>query len=275
MTTTPKKQAPSTRSIELEVEVPGTPEQVWQAIATGPGITAWFLPTEVVEREGGAISFRVTAVMESTGVVTAWEPPRRFAYEEKDWAEGAPPLATELLVEARAGGTCVVRLVTSLFTSSDDWDDQLETMKDGWPPFLRLLQLYLAHFAGQRASILCVTGNAPGPKDRAWAAMKSALGLAGAAEGERRSASGGAPVLAGQVDRVGDRDLVLRIDQPAPGFALAGVYALDERVHTSLTLYLFGDQAPEVIARDEPEWRAWMEAHFPPIPPAAPTQERA
>ena len=26
--------------IELEVEVPGTPEEVWRAIATGPGITS-------------------------------------------------------------------------------------------------------------------------------------------------------------------------------------------------------------------------------------------
>lgn len=30
----------ATRSIELEIEVPGTPEQVWRAIATGPGISS-------------------------------------------------------------------------------------------------------------------------------------------------------------------------------------------------------------------------------------------
>ena len=28
-------------------------------------------------------------------------------------------------VEARAGGTCVVRVVQSLFASTDDWDGQL------------------------------------------------------------------------------------------------------------------------------------------------------
>ncbi len=42
------------RSIELEIEVPGTPEEVWRAIATGPGITSWYVPHEVEEREGGA-----------------------------------------------------------------------------------------------------------------------------------------------------------------------------------------------------------------------------
>ena len=38
------------RSVQAEVEVPGTPEQVWQAIATGPGISSWFVPSEVDER---------------------------------------------------------------------------------------------------------------------------------------------------------------------------------------------------------------------------------
>ena len=41
------------RVIDLSVEVPGTPEEVWEAIATGPGITSWFIPIEVEEREGG------------------------------------------------------------------------------------------------------------------------------------------------------------------------------------------------------------------------------
>ena len=41
--------------LEFEVEVPGTPEQVWQAIATAQGMSAWFLPTQIEEREGGAL----------------------------------------------------------------------------------------------------------------------------------------------------------------------------------------------------------------------------
>jgi hypothetical protein len=32
--------APNSRAIDLDVEVPGTPDQVWDAIATGPGLTA-------------------------------------------------------------------------------------------------------------------------------------------------------------------------------------------------------------------------------------------
>ncbi len=31
-------------AIELEVEVPGAPEDVWSAVATGPGISSWYVP---------------------------------------------------------------------------------------------------------------------------------------------------------------------------------------------------------------------------------------
>ena len=37
--------------MKFEVEVPGTPEQVWEAIATGPGISAWFMPADVDRRQ--------------------------------------------------------------------------------------------------------------------------------------------------------------------------------------------------------------------------------
>ena len=39
-----KKEANGRRSISVEVEVPGTPEEVWDAIATDPGISKWFVP---------------------------------------------------------------------------------------------------------------------------------------------------------------------------------------------------------------------------------------
>ena len=41
------------RSVQAEAEVPGTPEEVWQAIATGPGISSWFVPTEIQANRDG------------------------------------------------------------------------------------------------------------------------------------------------------------------------------------------------------------------------------
>lgn len=264
-----KDPATGARSVAVETEVPGTAEEVWKAVATGPGISAWFVPTEVAEREGGAIVFDFGPEMgTSTGVVTAWEPPHRFAYEERDWMPGAPPVATELRVEARAGGTCGVRMVHSLFTDSDEWDDQLESFEEGWPPFFHVLEGYLRHFAGQRSSHVRATGRTPGPVERAWEALTGGLGIGEPTEGERVAAAApGAPALAGVVEwtryREGQRGLVVRTEEPAPGFALLGAFAWGDSAHATVSLYLYGNPGAAVAGREAAAWRSWMEEHFP------------
>jgi uncharacterized protein YndB with AHSA1/START domain len=268
-----KKDASGRRSVQAEVEVPGTPEQVWQAIATGAGITSWFVPSEVEEREGGRVVFHLGPGMDSTGRVTTWQPPQRIAYEEAGWSEGAPPLATEFVIEALSGTTCRVRLVHSLFTSDDDWDDQLGSMETGWPPFFGVLRLYLRHFAGQRSAVVQATGQYPGPEVEAWQVLTQALGLVGVQPGERRKALAGAPPLAGTVQSFTQdaihRELMLRLEQPAPGAALIGTYTWEGRVRATLGLYLYGDGAAGVAAEQEPRWAAWMARHFPAAEPAA------
>lgn len=266
---TPNEETP--RSIELEVEVPGTPEQVWDAIATGPGITAWFAPAEIAEHEGGPVAFDMGSGMEESGVVTTWDPPRRFAYEEEWQAlEDAPPgrLATEWIVEARSGGVCVVRVVSSLFASGEDWEQELENTREGWRVYLQNLRLYLTHFPGQRCHSILVLGSTTWPKDRAWSALTGALGLPDALKGERVATSpASAPPLAGVVEERSDvdhgRGLMLRLDEPAPGAAMIAIYTYAGQAFASVHAYLFGDDAPAGVARDAPRWHAWMEEHFP------------
>ncbi len=114
-----KKDASGRRSVEVETEVPGTPEEVWQAIATGPGISAWFVPAKLEEREGGAIALDFGPGMESQAVIKAWDPPRRFVAEnEGGMGPGSPTVADEWTVEAKSGGTCRVRIVHSWFAAS-------------------------------------------------------------------------------------------------------------------------------------------------------------
>ena len=173
-----KKDASGRRSVEAEVEVPGTPEDVWQAIATGPGISSWFVPATVEEREGGSIVCNFGPGMESLSTITTWEPPHRFVADSRDdMGPDDPTVATEWIVEARSGGTCVVRVVHSWFTSSDDWDDQFEGHTYGWISFFRVLRLYLEHFRGQPGSPFQLMGVAPEPKSEAWEALTSRLGL--------------------------------------------------------------------------------------------------
>jgi uncharacterized protein YndB with AHSA1/START domain len=262
-----KIDASGRRSVQAEVEVPGTPEQVWQAIATGPGVSSWFMPADIDEREGGSVVCHFGPGMDSVATVTAWDPPRRFAAESQDLGPEAPSIATEWIVEARSGGTCVVRVVHSLFASGDEWDGQLESSESGWPGFFRILRLYLTHFQGQRCSILQLMGSAPGPEPAAWEALTGALGLVGATPGERRTAPAGAPPLAGNVEPIETgkhpHTLLLRLDEPAPGIASLGSFTWGDQVHVSMSFYLYGDRAPTAVARDEPLWRTWMSEHFP------------
>ena len=88
------------RSIELEVEVPGRPEPVWRAVATGPGISSWYVPHTIEERAGGAAtaSFGPEPEMQIAGRVAIWEPPSRVVF---DGGEGVDGLTFEWTVEAR------------------------------------------------------------------------------------------------------------------------------------------------------------------------------
>src|SRR5262245_22072231 len=140
------KDASGRRWVAVEVEVPGTPEQVWKAIATGAGISAWFVPSQVEERVGGLATANFGPGMEGAATITAWDPPRRFATDSQDLGPNAPTVASEWIVEARGGGTCVVRVVHSLFADAGDWDNEMEGWEFGWPAFFRILRLYLEHF---------------------------------------------------------------------------------------------------------------------------------
>jgi len=257
--------ASETRAIDLDIEVPGTPEEVWEAVASGPGITAWFVPARVDGRLGGTCELDFgPGVGVETARITAWEPPRRLVAEVA--AEGRPAFAMEWLVEARDGGTCVVRLVNSGFGSGADWDAEYDATEAGWRLFLYNLRLYLTHFPGRRCSSVLVNGHADGPVDRAFGELAAALGLpAGASQGERVAATApGAPPLAGVVERAAPNMLTLLLERPAAGIAFVVCEpAGDGSAHASVYLYLFGDGAAEAAARDEPGWRAWVQRHFP------------
>jgi uncharacterized protein YndB with AHSA1/START domain len=260
------KEASGRRSIQLEVEVPGTPDEVWQAIATGPGISSWFVPTVLEERDGTPVAMTVSLGpgMQSRSVVTAWDAPRMFVSEGEGWLPGAPPVATEWRVEARAGGVCVVRLVQSLFASTDDWDDQLIGTEAGMPGAFRVLRLYLAHFRGRRSAFMQFMAPVADTPADAWSALTDALGLDGIGVGQGWTAPDGVPALGGVVEHVDQEPpgALLRIDQPAPGIAALFTMDLGGPVMAALSIYLYGDQAEATVTRETPRWQSWMQERF-------------
>jgi uncharacterized protein YndB with AHSA1/START domain len=158
--------------MERTYEVVATPEQVWDAIATADGISAWMVPTRLDPQIGGEVSFDL-GEFTSIGVVTDYTPNRRFAYEEPwpiaDRAEDTPaemverfdglgvplsqvhadlssvtPIATEFLIESASGGSCVLRVVSSAYGSGADWENEFFTeMVDGWSALLDNLATHL------------------------------------------------------------------------------------------------------------------------------------
>ncbi len=262
-----KKEASGRRSVQVEVEVPGTPEEVWQAIATGPGISSWFVPAEFEERDGKPVAVKLNfgPGMESRSPVTAWDPPRKFVTEASGWVPGSPSIADEWTVEARAGGVCVVRVVHSLFASTDDWDNQLEGTESGWPGFFRILRIYLTHFRGQHSATMQFMAPAAGTETEAWDTLTAALGLKGVSAGQRWAAPAGVPALGGVVEHVSQSPCtaLLRLDKPGPGTVALGTVNFGGSVLATFSFYLYGDQADGTVARETPLWQAWIDERFP------------
>ncbi len=247
---------------EIEFEVPGSPDEVWQAIATPGGIGSWLMPTDLETYEGGAVTFHMGPGVESHGHVTAYEPSHRLAYEE-DWAtlvgqSGADvtPLVTEFLVEARSGGSCVVRIVTSAFGTGADWENEFwGEMIRGWAPMLDNLRIYMTHFRGQHAASLWASTPCEGTPASAVAKLRDVLGIDGTT---------GQPCLARdlecRVERSLDYHFLLRAERPVTGMLSFFAYDSGESTVVQLIGYLYGDNPATYVADEQQAWCDWLAA---------------
>jgi uncharacterized protein YndB with AHSA1/START domain len=247
--------------MELVYEVPGTPEQVWQALATANGITAWFIPTDMEERDGGAVTFHMGETS-ATGSITGWEPSSRLVYSEPDWAalaghegEAVSPLATEFLIEAQSGGTCVVRVVSSAFGTGADWEQEFfDEMEKGWIPFFDHLRLYLTHFPGQTVTPLALEARVPGTAAAVQVAMRQSLGIEPGKPFAVRSLSG--HVLHGTDER-----MLVQLDDPLPGYIAFRSYDVgDDVALAQISGYLFSPDAAAYVERESAGWREWLQS---------------
>jgi len=262
-----KKDASGRRSVQVEVEVPGTPEEVWRAIATGAGVSAWFVPTRMDERKGGEIISNFGPGMDVPATITEWDAPKRFAAEGSMGGPGSPTVATEWIVEARAGGTCIVRVVHSLFASTDDWDGQLDGLEQGWPTIFRILRRYLESFRGLPCSAMQFVSMSSESEAQTWEKMGGELGLLKLAEGQQWRAPSGFPEMNGTVHALGQgmhsNTVLLRLNEPTPGTAYIGAFPCGGMAQVYMAVYLYGENAKAVATRDEPKWQNWIDQRFP------------
>ena len=108
--------------ITQDLEVGATPEQVWEAIATGRGPSAtgraatgrgmdsWFMgQSEVEPREGGRARWSIGAYTEDSTVST-WDPPRRFVNTGTEGPDGSFH-RFDYRIEDRGSGRTTIRYV--------------------------------------------------------------------------------------------------------------------------------------------------------------------
>jgi uncharacterized protein YndB with AHSA1/START domain len=248
------------RGLEKHVELDATPEQVWEAIATGPGIATWFVPHRVEPREGGLVEQEYGGGFEASGRVTAWEPGRRFAYGSLEQPDhGRPDYAFEFLVEGRDGGGTVLRFVQSGFLDGTDWDGEYDSFDAGWNLFFANLRSYLTHFAGRPAQNVVTMGYTTGSAREVWPVLHRALGLSGhprVGDEVTLTPDGLAPIT-GVVDVAHDAFLGVRAADGLHRFGAEG----DAGCGVSAYHYFYGE--PVDTEALTAHWQAWLTRLFP------------
>jgi uncharacterized protein YndB with AHSA1/START domain len=158
--------------IVREGDLPGTPEQVWDAITTG--MAGWLWPTEIEPRLGGDAGFG--------GVITVWEPNHHLVVRQE--GENGWFNQLENVIEARDGGTTWARYVHSgVFT--DDWENQYDGADKHTDFYRHTLAQYLRHFTGRPATYTAADGPPAAGAPDALDTLARALGAGDAAQDER------------------------------------------------------------------------------------------
>lgn len=256
------------RSVRVSVEVAGTVEDVWEAVSSSPGISGWFLPTEVVlgfDDEPVRLVSHLGPHTSRVAEVKLWDPPLRFRTVSEDGPDDAPPLTTTWHVRPLEEG-CLVEVEHSMETELDEWDGLLSSAREGWRAFFRVLKVYLAHFAGKRCEMCTLLITTRDSDAKAWETISEPLGLSRAGIGERCRSEADGPELAGVLEWAGDathpHQALVRLDQPAPGIAHLQIARMHGWNVPTVRLYFYGEQAAAVVSREEPRWQAWLSELF-------------
>ena len=148
-----------------------------------------------------------------------------------------------------------MRVTSSGFGTGADWESEFwDDMARNWMPFFDNLRVYLSHFPGQEATALEVTATHPGDAEALWSTLRDALGLGDeGATVEVRDTTG-------TVERVGERQALVRLTAPVPGMLSVFTYGWAENKATAgVRAYLFSADAADYVRREEPAWQTWLQ----------------
>jgi hypothetical protein len=158
----------------LDAVVQAGPEQVWDAIATGPGVSSWFVGRTEIDGDSVRTSFGENWI--PAAHVTARDEPHHFAYRSDTGPDGRF-IAYEYLIEGRDSAATVLRTVTAGFLPGDDWAAEYEAMQYGTALFFATLLECLRHFPGRVATPVTAFGPPVADWPAEWRRLHDALGL--------------------------------------------------------------------------------------------------
>jgi uncharacterized protein YndB with AHSA1/START domain len=225
------------RRMEIEIALHATPEEVWDAIATEAGLTAWFAPMDPTPDENGNAM---------DGQVTRWEPGQGFRVEAESGSY-------EYLIEARAGGSAVLRFTQTGFTA-DDWEAEYEATQRGWGLYFHTLELYLSAFKGQPATYIVAEGPETANTADSWRWLMSTVGTSTVGDKVELRVPGLDPVV-GVLDYYGPSHVGIRTDEALLRFHGRDLLGMS----VAIGHHYYGDQDAE---RLQNAWQSWLTALF-------------
>src|SRR5262249_23637696 len=144
----------------------------WDAIATGPGISSWFVGRTEIDGDTVRTAFGDGAM--PTAKILRADRPHHFSYATEPTPDGRY-VAHEFLVEGRDHSATVLRAVTSGFLPGDDWAGEYEAMTYGTEMFFATLAEHLRHFPGRHTTPVTAFGPPVTDWDATWHNLRTAL----------------------------------------------------------------------------------------------------
>ncbi len=243
------------RSVEVVLDIGGSPAEVWKALTDPEELTRWFpLQAQVRPGLGGETSWQWDGHWTWVSAIERWEPgvaltlvnrdQRPFDVEGRPLPEGATSPATltmEFTLETLEGKTRL-RLVHSGFGRGAAWDDEFEGVSVGWQYELRSLKFYLERHRGRRRRAGLATRACDLTQSEAWRRLTTPDGFRfdhwPVREGERYQAwSATGDRFAGEVNwQLPERDFFGTVAELGDGIFRLGTHRSGGR--TGVTVWI-------------------------------------
>lgn len=229
-----------------------TPEQIWEAVATGPGNLGWLYPMEIEPWEGGTVS-------RGPATVTVWDRPWRFACRHD--SEDGLSVVLEYRIEAYDEGGSMLRAVIRRVHSGvvgADWKTHTDAADKHTDFYHHTLGQYLQYFNGQPAAYVQAQGPETSTQPNAFAVLRRGLGISDhLTQGETaRITPSGLDPLDAVVDYLSPQFIGLRTADGLYRFFGGNAWGWP----VGLSHHLFADNIDQQMI--EHAWRGWLNEVF-------------